>query len=123
SGPVNIGNPIEFTMLELAKLVLEITGSRSQLVFEPIRPNDPSRRRPDITLARELLDWEPTVALRDGLVCTRDWHLEGRPHGRTGGTGMGAEALGRRPRLQRAQHPRRVVAPGALRTAARRHRS
>jgi dTDP-glucose 4,6-dehydratase len=82
-GPVNIGNPIEFTMLELAELVLEVTGSRSELVFEPIRPNDPSRRCPDITLARELLAWEPTVALRDGLVCTRDWYLEERAHGRT----------------------------------------
>jgi len=83
SGPVNIGNPCEFTMLELAELVLDVTGSRSELVFEPTRPNDPSRRRPDITLARELLAWEPTVALRDGLVYTRDWYLEERAHGRT----------------------------------------
>jgi len=83
SGPINLGNPFEFTMLELAELVLEVTGSQSEIVFEPGRPNDPSRRCPDISRARELLSWEPIVALRDGLVYTRDWYLEERAHGRT----------------------------------------
>ena len=72
-GPINIGNPIEFTMLELAELVLELTGSQSQLVFEALPADDPLQRCPDITLARELLKWEPTVDLREGLRNTIDW--------------------------------------------------
>ena len=72
-GPINIGNPVEFTMLELAELVLELTGSRSQLVFEALPADDPLQRCPDITLARELLKWEPTVDLREGLRNTIDW--------------------------------------------------
>ena len=72
-GPVNIGNPGEFTIKELADLVLEITGSKSQLVQRPLPADDPTRRRPDITLAREQLDWEPQVVLRDGLERTIDW--------------------------------------------------
>jgi dTDP-glucose 4,6-dehydratase len=72
-GPINIGNPVEFTMLELAELVLELTGSKSQLVYEALPADDPLQRCPDITLARELLKWEPTVDLRDGLRNTIDW--------------------------------------------------
>lgn len=72
-GPINIGNPVEFTMLELAELVLELTGSQSQLVFEALPADDPLQRCPDITLARELLKWEPTVDLREGLRNTIDW--------------------------------------------------
>ena len=72
-GPINIGNPVEFTMLELAELVLELTGSHSQLVYEPLPADDPMQRCPDITLARKLLKWEPTVELREGLRNTIDW--------------------------------------------------
>ncbi len=68
--PVNLGNPGEFTMLELAKLVLDLTGSRSRLVYRPLPQDDPRQRRPDIARARELLDWAPKVRLRDGLVRT-----------------------------------------------------
>jgi nucleoside-diphosphate-sugar epimerase len=72
-GPINIGNPVEFTMLELAELVLELTGSQSQLVYEALPADDPMQRCPDITLARQLLKWEPTVELREGLRHTIDW--------------------------------------------------
>src|SRR5262245_15728295 len=65
--PVNIGNPKEFTLLELAKAVIDITGSRSEIVFEALPTDDPQVRQPDISLARELLGWEPTVQLREGL--------------------------------------------------------
>jgi dTDP-glucose 4,6-dehydratase len=72
-GPVNIGNPNEFTIRELAELVLEVTGSKSELVFEPLPVDDPTQRRPDITLAREALGWEPQVQLREGLERTAAW--------------------------------------------------
>ncbi len=80
--PVNIGNPSEITMLELVDMVREVTESRSEVVFEPLPVGDPTRRRPDITRARTLLDWEPTVALREGLGHMRDWYLEERRNGR-----------------------------------------
>jgi UDP-glucuronate decarboxylase len=69
-GPVNLGNPVEFTMLELAELVLEHTGSRSTVEFRPLPQDDPRQRRPDITRARTLLGWEPLVPLREGLAPT-----------------------------------------------------
>ncbi|HEX9994186.1 MAG TPA: UDP-glucuronic acid decarboxylase family protein [Acidimicrobiales bacterium] len=72
-GPVNIGNPGEFTVEELARMVIEVTGSSSEIVHEPLPVDDPTQRRPDITLARELLGWEPTVDLREGLVRTAEW--------------------------------------------------
>ena len=65
--PVNIGNPGEFTLLELAEMVVELTGSKSEIVFEALPVNDPQQRRPDITRAQELLGWGPTVELREGL--------------------------------------------------------
>jgi dTDP-glucose 4,6-dehydratase len=65
--PVNIGNPGEFTMIECAKVVLEVTGSRSKLRFEPLPQDDPKQRRPDITKAQRLLGWEPKIDLRTGL--------------------------------------------------------
>ena len=68
--PVNIGNPNEFTLLELAQAVVELTGSRSEIVHEALPTDDPKVRRPDITLARDLLGWEPRVELRDGLQRT-----------------------------------------------------
>lgn len=70
TGPVNVGNPGEFTMLELAELVLKLTKSRSRLVFRPLPSDDPRQRQPDITLAREKLNWEPKVSLYDGLERT-----------------------------------------------------
>jgi dTDP-glucose 4,6-dehydratase len=66
--PVNIGNPGEFTLLELAEMVIELTGSSSEIVFEALPVNDPQQRRPDIGRARELLGWEPTIELREGLA-------------------------------------------------------
>ena len=67
TGPVNIGNPGEFTMLQLAEWVLRLTGSKSQLIFKPLPEDDPRQRKPDISLAKEKLDWEPKVSLEDGL--------------------------------------------------------
>lgn len=66
-GPVNLGNPGEFTMKELAELVLEKTGSKSELVYRPLPKDDPQQRRPDITLAKQKLDWAPTIPLSEGL--------------------------------------------------------
>jgi len=65
--PVNIGNPNEFTLLELAHAVIEVTGSRSEIVYEALPTDDPKVRQPDITLAREILGWEPEIDLREGL--------------------------------------------------------
>ncbi len=79
--PVNIGNPAELSMLDLAKLVIEVTESSSALAFEELPAGDPTRRRPDITRARGLLGWEPKVALRDGLARTHDWYIEERARG------------------------------------------
>jgi dTDP-glucose 4,6-dehydratase len=70
NNPVNIGNPDEYTLLELAKTVIEVTGSRSEIVYEALPTDDPHVRQPDIALAREILGWEPTVSLRDGLQKT-----------------------------------------------------
>ena len=70
TGPVNLGNPGEFTIRQLAELVIELTGSASKLVFKPLPSDDPLQRQPDITLARSQLGWEPTVPLREGLVHT-----------------------------------------------------
>lgn len=70
SDPVNLGNPEECSMLELAELIKELTGSKSEIRFDPLPPDDPVRRRPDISRARELLDWEPSVNLRAGLTLT-----------------------------------------------------
>lgn len=70
TGPVNLGNPGEFTMLELAKKVIAKTKSKSKITFKPLPADDPTQRKPDITLAKEKLGWEPTVALDDGLEKT-----------------------------------------------------
>jgi len=72
-GPVNIGNPTEFTVLELAEKVLALTGSSSELRFDPRPVDDPTQRRPDLTLARSLLGWEPGIALDEGLARTAKW--------------------------------------------------
>ncbi|WP_170388012.1 UDP-glucuronic acid decarboxylase family protein [Ruegeria atlantica] len=73
TGPINLGNPGEFTMLELAEKVLELTKSHSKIVYQPLPQDDPLQRRPDISQAKEKLDWEPTVALEDGLKRTIDY--------------------------------------------------
>jgi len=70
TGPINIGNPGEFTMLELAQEVIDLTGSSSKIVHMPLPQDDPKQRRPDITVAKEVLDWEPKVRLREGLLKT-----------------------------------------------------
>ncbi|MFP6666684.1 MAG: UDP-glucuronic acid decarboxylase family protein [Pirellulales bacterium] len=72
-GPVNLGNPGEFSIRELAEVVIDMTGSKSELVYKDLPQDDPVRRRPDITLAMEKLDWEPTVPLQQGLAKTLEW--------------------------------------------------
>jgi UDP-glucuronate decarboxylase len=69
-GPVNLGNPGEFTMLQLAELTLKLVGGKSKIVHKPLPADDPKQRRPDITLARKHLKWEPTVPLEEGLKRT-----------------------------------------------------
>ena len=76
TGPINLGNPVEFTMLELAQLVLEMTGSSSEIEFLPLPQDDPTRRRPDISRARETLGWEPGTQLRQGLEPTIAYFME-----------------------------------------------
>ncbi|MBV8297649.1 MAG: GDP-mannose 4,6-dehydratase, partial [Acidimicrobiia bacterium] len=72
-GPMNIGNPNEFTVLELARKVLEVTGSSSEIVYEPLPVDDPTQRKPDISLAKRVLGWEPTVPLEEGLRRSAAW--------------------------------------------------
>ena len=67
TGPINLGNPEEYSMLDLAKLVIELTGSASEIVHKPLPADDPTRRRPDITKAKEILGWKPTTPVRDGI--------------------------------------------------------
>jgi UDP-glucuronate decarboxylase len=73
TGPINLGNPGEFTMMELARAVLELTGSTSEIRFEPLPSDDPTRRRPDISLAQSVLGWSPVTALAEGLPRTVDY--------------------------------------------------
>jgi UDP-glucuronate decarboxylase len=70
TGPINIGNPGEFTIRQLAEIVIELTNSKSKMVFRPLPPDDPRQRRPDITKAKAVLDWQPTIDLRQGLTKT-----------------------------------------------------
>jgi UDP-glucuronate decarboxylase len=70
TGPINVGNPNEFTMLELAEKVISITGSASKIEFGPLPQDDPIQRQPDISKARKILDWEPHVELEEGLKKT-----------------------------------------------------
>jgi len=72
-GPINIGNPREMTIKEIAETIIRMTGSKSTIVYRPLPKDDPKQRRPDITLARTLLGWEPKVALEEGLVTTLDY--------------------------------------------------
>lgn len=70
TGPVNIGNPGEFTMIELAQNVIRLTGSSSKLIFKPLPSDDPKQRQPDISLAKEVMQWKPTIELEEGLKKT-----------------------------------------------------
>ena len=68
NGPINLGNPNEFTMLELAETVIKLTGTRAKIVFHPLPQDDPTQRQPDISLAKQILDWEPLIELKEGLA-------------------------------------------------------
>jgi len=72
-GPVNLGNPGEFTIRQLAEIVIELTESKSKIIRGPLPADDPTQRKPDITLAQKQLDWNPTIELREGLAKTIDW--------------------------------------------------
>ncbi|MCS7008895.1 MAG: GDP-mannose 4,6-dehydratase, partial [Chthoniobacterales bacterium] len=72
-GPLNLGNPAEFTMLELAELVLRKIGGRSKIIYRPLPPDDPRQRRPDISLAKKVMGWEPKVTLEEGIERTIDY--------------------------------------------------
>jgi UDP-glucuronate decarboxylase len=74
--PVNVGNPVELTVGELADRVVELTGTTNRVIYQPLPQDDPRRRRPDITRARALLGWEPQVTLAQGLVMTCAWFAE-----------------------------------------------
>jgi UDP-glucuronate decarboxylase len=73
TGPINLGNPSEFTMLELAETVIRLTNSNSKIVFQPLPSDDPQRRKPQIDLAKSLLGWEPKIALETGLLRTIEY--------------------------------------------------
>ena len=70
TGPVNVGNPGEFTIKQLAEIIIELTGSKSRLVYRELPEDDPLQRKPDITLAKKELNWEPTISLKEGLEKT-----------------------------------------------------
>jgi len=76
TGPINLGNPEEFTILELAEEVIRLTGSNSEIVYDPVQENDPMRRRPDISKAETLLGWRPSTALAAGLPKTIEYFRE-----------------------------------------------
>jgi nucleoside-diphosphate-sugar epimerase len=71
--PINLGNPCEFRIIQLLRLVLKLTGSKSKISFRELPPDDPRQRQPDITLAKKVLNWQPLVSLEDGLKKTIAW--------------------------------------------------
>ena len=73
TGPINLGNPEELTMVGIAEKVLELTGSKSKLIHKPLPKDDPQRRKPDISLAKEKLNWEPKVSVAEGLAKTIEY--------------------------------------------------
>ncbi len=77
TGPMNLGNPVEFTILQLAETVIRMTGSKSRIVHNPLPQDDPTQRQPDITLARQVMGWEPTIELEGGLVKTIAFFRQG----------------------------------------------
>jgi UDP-glucuronate decarboxylase len=76
TGPVNLGNPVEFSMIELMEQVIEATNSKSEIIFEPLPEDDPKQRRPDISLAKEKLDWQPKIQLKEGLQKTVEYFAD-----------------------------------------------
>lgn len=76
TGPLNVGNPNEFTIIELAEKIIKLTGSKSKIVFKPLPPDDPTQRQPDISLAREKLRWEPVIPVEEGLQRTVDYFVK-----------------------------------------------
>jgi UDP-glucuronate decarboxylase len=73
TGPINLGNPQEFSIRDLAKMIIEMTGSKAKLDFRPLPDDDPRQRKPDISKAQKTMDWRPQVALKDGLVKTIEY--------------------------------------------------
>ena len=73
TGPVNLGNPEEYSMLDIAEKIIELTGSKSKIEYKPLPDDDPVRRKPDITLARRMLKWEPEIGLNEGLKKTIEY--------------------------------------------------
>ena len=76
TGPVNIGNPEEYTILELAETIISLTNSKSKITFQKLPQDDPARRKPDISYAKESLNWEPKVSLNEGLIKTIKYYGE-----------------------------------------------
>jgi UDP-glucuronate decarboxylase len=73
TGPVNIGNPVEFTMLELAEKIIQLTNSNSKIIYKPLPQDDPTQRKPNIQTAKKILNWKPTVELEAGLIKTIEY--------------------------------------------------
>ena len=73
SGPINLGNPVEFTILELANIIKELTDTQSKIISKPLPQDDPKQRKPDIALAKVKLNWEPKIALKEGLLKTIEY--------------------------------------------------
>jgi len=119
TGPINLGNPQEFTIAELARLVIELSGSRSRIVHRPLPSDDPRQRRPDITRARDLLDWQPVIGLREGLLRTIsyfDERLTERPQRLRV---VGNDAIPRRPPVDAVARGGSVAASASLHAAAK----
>jgi UDP-glucuronate decarboxylase len=85
TGPINLGNPGEFTIRQLAEQVIQLTGSASEIVEQPLPPDDPKQRQPDISMAKKILDWEPEVSLVEGLKPTIEYFLNLMRTGAVGG--------------------------------------
>jgi len=94
TGPMNIGNPTEFSMIELAKKIIDLTGSDSRIVHRPLPENDPKQRRPDISRAHDLLDWKPRIGLKDGLLRTIEYFDRLLSDGKARNTLKGIPVLG-----------------------------
>ncbi|WP_426978951.1 NAD-dependent epimerase/dehydratase family protein [Pseudarthrobacter sp. O4] len=106
TGPINLGNPVERTMLELAELVLEFTGSRSKIEFHQLPADDPTRRRPDISLAQDLLGWRPRVSTEEGLHRTVDYFRSHQGEvSAAAGSIAGAQFEGNRSNVSRQNTP------------------
>jgi UDP-glucuronate decarboxylase len=118
TGPINLGNPQEFTIAELARLVIELSGSRSRIVHRPLPSDDPRQRRPDITRARHLLDWRPVIGLREGLLRTITY-FEERLAERPRRLRVVGNANSRRPPVDAVGRGGAVAASASLHAAAK----